>query len=138
VQIPPKTVRYRPIDNVLDGLLGILWGAKTISQSHGTIRLDPAVQRACGRTGGAEPATIARPLPACTTEQMAQLEGVSRYSLKPDGLPPRHRFDEKLLWVDVEVTPRPSGARADGSARPWMGRNRSKTGRKEDPTVDGQ
>jgi hypothetical protein len=46
VQVPQKTVRYRPIDKVLDGLLGILCGAKTISQSNVTIRLDPAVQRA--------------------------------------------------------------------------------------------
>jgi hypothetical protein len=30
VQIPQKTVRYRPIDKLLDGLLGILCGAKTI------------------------------------------------------------------------------------------------------------
>ena len=48
VEVPQKTVRYRPIDKVLDGLLGILCGAKTISQSNGTIRLDPAVQRAFG------------------------------------------------------------------------------------------
>ena len=70
VQVPQKTVRHRPIDKVLDGLLGILCGAKTISQSHGTMRLDPAVQRACGRTGCAEQSTIARTLQACTAEQV--------------------------------------------------------------------
>ena len=32
VQIPQKMVRYRPIDKLLDGLLGSLCGAKTISQ----------------------------------------------------------------------------------------------------------
>src|SRR2546429_1292731 len=53
-QGPQKTVRHRPIDKLLDGLLGILCGAKTISQSNGTIRLEPAVQRACGRPGWAE------------------------------------------------------------------------------------
>ena len=31
VPIPQKTVRYRPTEKVLDGLLGILCGAKTIS-----------------------------------------------------------------------------------------------------------
>ena len=70
VQVPQKTVRYRPIEKVLDGLLGILCGAKTISQSNGTIRLDPAVQRAFGRTGCAEQSTIARTLQACTAEQV--------------------------------------------------------------------
>jgi hypothetical protein len=130
VQIPQKAVRYRPIEKVLDGLLGILCGAKTISQSNGTIRLDPAVQRAFGRTGCAEQSTIARTLQACTAEQVTQLERVSWYDLKRYGHTPRHRFDEQLLWVDVDVTPLPIGVQAEGSERTWMGRNRSKTGRK--------
>ena len=73
VQIPQKTVRYRPIDKVLDGLLGILCGAKTMSQSNVTIRVDPAVQRAFGRTGCAEQATIARTLQASTAETVTEL-----------------------------------------------------------------
>src|SRR5437762_11341216 len=130
VQIPQKTVRYRPSDKVLDGLLGILCGAKTISQSNGTIRLDPAVQRAFGRTGCAEQSTIARTLQASTAETVDQLSRVSWYYLKRYGQTPHHRFAEHLLWVDVDVTPLPIGAQAEGSERTWMGRNGSKTGRK--------
>ena len=130
VQIPQKTVRYRPIDKVLDGLLGILCGAKTIAQSNTTIRIDPAVQRAFGRHGCAEQSTIARPLQASTAETIAQLEQVSWYYLKRYGQTPHHRFAERLLWVDVDLTPLPIGAKAAGSERTWMGRNRSKTGRK--------
>ena len=130
VQIPQKTVRYRPIEKVLDGLLGILCGAKTISQSNVTIRLDPAVQRAFGRTGCAEQSTMARTLQASTAETVAQLSQVSWYYLKRYGQTPHHRFAERLLWVDVEVTPLPIGAQAAGRERTWMGRNRSKTGRK--------
>jgi hypothetical protein len=130
VQIPQKTVRYRPIEKVLDGLLGILCGAKTIAQSNVTIRVDPAVQRAFGRTGCAEQSTIARTLQASTAETVDQLSRVAWYYLKRYGQTPRHRFAERLLWVDVDVTPLPIGAQADGSERTWMGRNRSKTGRK--------
>ena len=107
VQVPQKTVWYRPIDKVLDGLLGILCGAKTLSQSNITIRVDPAVQRACGRTGCAEQATIARTLQACTAETVAHLSRVSWYDLKRYGQPPHHRCAERLLWVDVDVTPLP-------------------------------
>src|SRR5919202_3912443 len=130
VQLPQKSVRYRPIDKVLDALLGILCGAKTISQSNITIRVDPAVQRAFGRTGCAEQATIARTLQASTAETVEQLSRVSWYYLKRYGQTPHHRFAERLLWVDVDVTPLPIGAQAEGSERTWMGRNRSKTGRK--------
>src|SRR2546425_6728557 len=129
-QVPQKTVRYRPIEQVLDGLLGILCGAKTLSQSNSTMRVDPAVQRACGRTGCAEQSTIARTLQASTPETVDQRSRVSWYYLKRSGQTPHHRFAERLLWVDVEVTPLPIGAQADGSERTWMGRNRSQTGRK--------
>jgi hypothetical protein len=128
-QLSQKTVRQRPLDKRLDGLWGILGGAKTISQSNITIRLDPAVQRAFGRTGCAEQSTIARTLQASTAETVEQLSRVSWYSLKRYGQTPHHRFTERLLWGDVEVTPGPLGVQAEGSERTWMGRNRSKTGR---------
>jgi hypothetical protein len=115
---------------VLDALVGILCGAKTIAQSNVTIRTDPAVQRAFGRTGCADQSTIARTLRACTPENVTQLERVSWYYLKRYGATPHHRFHERRLWVDVDITPMPIGAKAEGSERTWMGRNRSKTGRK--------
>jgi len=130
VEVPQKTVRHRPSDTLLDGLLGILCGAKTISQSNSTIRVDPAVPRALGRTGCAEQSTIARPLQASTAETVDQRRRVSWYDLKRYGQTPHHRFAERLLWIDVDVTPLPIGAQAAGSERTWMGRNRSKTGRK--------
>ena len=130
VIVPQKTVRYRPIDKVLDALVGILCGAKTIAQSNVTLRTDPAVQRAFGRTGCADQSTIARTLRACTPENVVQLERVSWYYLKRYGATPHHRFHERRLWVDVDITPMPIGAKAEGSERTWMGRNRSKTGRK--------
>jgi Transposase DDE domain group 1 len=125
-----KTVRYRPIDKLLDALSGMLCGAKTIAQNNTTIRTDRAVQRAFGRTGCAEQSPIARTLRACTAENVAQLDKVSWYYLKRYGAPPRHRFHDTRLWVDIDLTPMPIGAKAEGSERTWMGRNRSKTGRK--------
>jgi hypothetical protein len=130
VQSPQKTVRYRPSDKLLDGLRGLLCGAKTIAQSPITIRIDPAVQRACGRTGCAEQSTIARTLQASTAETVDHLSRVSWYDRKRYGQPPHHRFAERLWWIDVDVTPLPIGVHAEGSERTWMGRNRSKTGRK--------
>lgn len=130
VQIRQKTVRYRPIDKLLDALSGICCGAKTIAQNNVTIRTDRAVQRAFGRNGCAEQSTIARTLRACTAENVGQLQKVSWYYLKRYGATPRHRFHDTRLWVDIDLTPMPIGAKAEGSERTWMGRNRGKTGRK--------
>jgi hypothetical protein len=130
VQVRQKTVRYRPIDKLLDVLGGILCGAKTSAQNNTTIRTDRAVQRACGRTGCAEQSTMARTLRACTAEHVAQLEQVSWYYLTRYGVTPRHRFHDARLWVDIDLTPMPIGAKAEGSERTWRGRNRRKTGRK--------
>src|SRR4029453_7533956 len=130
VQIRQKTVRYRPVDKLLDALSGMLCGAKTIAQNNLTIRTDRAVQRAFGRTGCAEQSTIARTLRACTAENVAQLDKASWYYLKRYGATPRHPFHATLLGVNIDLTPMPIGAKAEGSERTWMGRNRSKTGRK--------
>src|SRR5262249_28404603 len=85
VQIPQKTIKYRPVEKLLDALVGMLCGAKTIAQSNVTVRVDPAVQRAFGRKGCADQSTIARTLQACTAENVAQLEGLSWYYLKRYG-----------------------------------------------------
>ena len=77
VKIRPKTVRYRPLDTLLDALGGIRCGAKTIAQNNVTIRTDRAVQRAFGRTGCAEQSTLARTLRACPAAPVAPCAPVS-------------------------------------------------------------
>src|SRR4029450_3866996 len=38
VRIPQKTIKYRPVEKLLDALVGMLCGAKTIAQSNVTRR----------------------------------------------------------------------------------------------------
>lgn len=129
-QIAQKTIKYRPVDKLLDALMGMRCGAKTIAQSNVTVRVDPAVHRAFGRKGGADQSTMARTLQAGTPQTVKQLEQVAWCYLKRYGHTPRHHCRERLLWVDIDLTPLPTGAKAEGSERTWMGRCRSKTGRK--------
>ena len=79
VKIPQKTVKHQPVDKLLDALMGMLCGAKTMAQSNVTVRVDAAVQRAFGRNGCAEQSTIARTWHVCTAETVTQLEGLSWY-----------------------------------------------------------
>jgi hypothetical protein len=77
-----KVVKYRAVEKCLDGLLGMLCGAKTIAQRNVTMTVDPAVPRAFGRTGCAAPSTRARTLHACPAENVVHLERVWGVYLK--------------------------------------------------------
>src|ERR687887_1306224 len=90
VKIVQKVVKYRPTEKLLDALVGIRCGAKTIAQSNVPIKVDAAVQRAFGRKGCAEQSTIARTLQICTAENVGQLEHISDFYLKRYGVTPRH------------------------------------------------
>src|SRR5215813_168944 len=68
VKIPQKTVKYQPGDKLLDALMGMMCGGKTIGQSNVTVRVDAALQRAFRRRGCAEQSTIARTLHACKAQ----------------------------------------------------------------------
>ena len=59
VKIPQKTVKYRPVDKLLDALVSMLCGAKTIAQSNVTVRVDAA----CSAPLGAKDAPSNPPLP---------------------------------------------------------------------------
>jgi hypothetical protein len=77
VQIPQKPIKYRPVDKLLEALVGMRCGAKTSAQSNVTVRVDPAVHHAFGRTGCADHSTSARTLQAGTPQSVQQLEQVS-------------------------------------------------------------
>jgi hypothetical protein len=79
VQIPQQTVKYQPVDKLLDALVSMLCGAQTSAPSNVTVRVDPALPRAFGRQGCAEQSTIARTLHAWTAETVTQLAGLSWY-----------------------------------------------------------
>jgi hypothetical protein len=57
LQIPQKTITYRPVEKLLDALVGMLCGAKTSAQSTVTVRGDPAATGlwAQGRCGPIHP-----------------------------------------------------------------------------------
>jgi hypothetical protein len=129
VQRAQTVVQYRPRDTRLAGVLGLRCGAKTIAHSHVPMQVDPAVQRAFGRQGGAEPSTIARPLQACPAEKGAPLARVSRDDLQREGVTPRPPCPQERLGVEAEVTPRPMGPKAEGRERAWRGRHRRQPGR---------
>ena len=63
---------------------------------------------------------MARTLRACTAANVTKLERASWYDLKR-WAPPRHRFHDTRLGVDIDLTPMPIGARAEAVRAPGWG-----------------
>jgi len=88
------------------------------------------VQIAFGLPACPDQSTLQDTLDAATPANVAELGGVVeglflRYS---HGV--RRLAAGQKVWVDIDLTPLPASAKAQGSERGYMGRERSKTGRK--------
>jgi hypothetical protein len=95
-----------------------------------TLRVDPALQAAFGLPGCADQSVLADTLDAASDQDVADLrQGVEeifrRYSRTR-----RHRPSQGILTLDLDLSPLPASSQAEGSERCYMGRCRSKTGRK--------
>ena len=66
VKIGQKVLKYTPVQKLEMFLVGVLAGAKAVSHTATTVRLDPALISAFGLPGCAEQSSIAETLTAAT------------------------------------------------------------------------
>src|SRR5450755_4167603 len=66
VRIRQKSLKYSPVQKLLMFVVGLLAGAKAVSHTDRTVRLDPALCAAFGLPGCAEQSAIADTLNAAT------------------------------------------------------------------------
>jgi hypothetical protein len=130
VHIQQKVLKYTSVQKLEMFFVALLAGAKAVSQTNLSVRVDPALSTAFGLPGCAEQSGIAHTLDAATEEDVSALreavaETVRRYSQAR-----RHDFSREPLVLDLDLSPLPASRHAEGSTRGYMGRCRSKTGRK--------
>ena len=130
VKIQQKVLKYTPVQKLEMFLVAVLAGAKAVSQTATTVRLDPALISAFGLPGCAEQSSIAQTLNAATEQDVADLQATLGELFGSFSQAQRHGFPHKLLVLDVDLSPLPASSAAEGSERGYMGRCRSKTGRK--------
>jgi hypothetical protein len=130
VKIQQKVLKYTPVQKLEMFLVAVLAGAKAVSQTATTVRLDPALISAFGLPGCAEQSSIAQTLNAATEQDVADLQATLGELFGSFSQAHRHGFPHKLLVLDVDLSPLPASSEASGSERGYMGRCRSKTGRK--------
>lgn len=130
VHLQQKALKYTPVQK-LEMLFGsVLAGAKAVAHIDFTRRSDPALYRAFGLPGCAEQSVIADTLDAATEADLAALRQAMTDLFERYSLARRHDFRQDLLVLDIDLSPLPASRHAEGSERGYMGRCRSKTGRK--------
>ena len=125
-----KVRKYTPVQKVEMVFVSLLAGAKAIYHTGTTLRVDPALQAAFGLPGCAEQSVLADTLDAATDAEVAALRAVVEASFRQYSQARRHDFGQAVLVLDVDLSPLPASKHAEGSTRGYMGRCRSKTGRK--------
>ena len=130
VRLHQKVRQYTPAHKLEMVFVSLLAGAKSIYQTGTTLRVDPALQAAFGLPGCAEQSVLADTLDAATDADVAALRQVVEASLVQYSQARRHDYRQAVLVLDVDLSPLPTSKRAEGAIRGYMGRCRSKTGRK--------
>jgi hypothetical protein len=130
VQIKQKVCKYTPIQKVEMVFVALLAGAKAIVHTGTTLRVDPALQRAFGLPGCADQSVLAETLNAATEKDVADLRAAVESLFRQHSQACHHDFAQDLLVLDIDLSPLPASRTAEGSERCYMGRCRSRTGRK--------
>ena len=128
-----KTLRYTPVQKIEMLFVSLLAGAKAVAHSGLTLRADRALQVAFGLPGCAEQSVLADTLDAATDEDVAALRRACDALFRQHSetmRQVRQELGRSWLTLDLDLSPCPTGATAEGGERSYMGRYRSKTGRR--------
>jgi hypothetical protein len=120
VQFLTPTHTAEPVEALLDLLVGLLAGCEVVAQVNTTIRSDPLLAHAWGRTQFAEQSTIARTLDAATSIQVAQWRAANEATLRWIGQVGQHAFAHAMLLLDLDLTGLVASARAQGSQKGYF------------------
>ena len=120
VEFLTPTHTAHPVEALLDLLVGLLAGCEVVAQVNTTIRSDPLLARAWGRTQFAEQSTIARTLDATTSLQVAQWRAANEAMLRWMGLVGQHAFAQAPLLLDLDLTGLAASAQAQGSQKGYF------------------
>ncbi len=130
VHMEQKVLKYTPIQKLEMLFVGLLAGIKAVSHTATTVRVDRALTAAFGLPGCADQSVLADTLDAASDADVADLQAALADLFSQYSQARQHPFEQELLVLDVDLSPLPASKHAEGSERGYLGRSRSKTGRK--------
>lgn len=120
VRFTQPTHTSDPVGALLDLCVALLAGCEVVAQVNTTIRSDPLLAQAWGRTSFSEQSTIARVLDACTSAQVVQWRQANEATLRWIGRLYQHSFVQDWLRLDLDLTALQASARAEGSEKGYF------------------
>jgi hypothetical protein len=117
LNLPMKTVRHSPHEKLMDVLVSILGGCRSVQHVNTRLRPDLALAAAWGRRQFAEQSVLARTLDRFRPEQLAQLRRGSEVLFRRESRMLRHDFARDWLWLDIDLTPLPISKHAEDSTK---------------------
>ncbi len=123
VEIPQKTITYRPTDKLVFATLGIIAGASTISDINTALRPHGALLLAFGYCKCADQSVIQETINAATSETVFQLQQAV------DGIWEKHHLtssplssltESKPVTIDMDLSALPVSKRAEGATKGYV------------------
>jgi hypothetical protein len=112
VHIAQKVRQYTPLDKLRDAFIAMLSGVSGLYLIDTVVRPDPALQRAFGRNGCAEQATIHDTLYAAQADNVLQLRAVWREMFRRYSHTSQHDYTRLPLVIDLDLSGERTGRRA--------------------------
>jgi hypothetical protein len=131
VKIVQKIVKYSPSEKLLDAFIAMLAGAQGMVEINKCVRADLGLQRAFGRTGCAEQSVVQDTLDACTVENVSQMHQAMERIFQRHSQTYRHDYQLDWQLLDVDMTGRPCGKKAEFASKGYFAKQRNRRGRQE-------
>jgi hypothetical protein len=107
VKIGQKVLKYTPVQKLEMFLVAVLAGAKAVSHTATTVRIDPALVSAFGLPGCAEQSSIAETLNAATEQDVADVQEALDELFRSYSQSRQYDFTRDFLILDVDLSPFP-------------------------------
>jgi hypothetical protein len=120
VKIPQKTVIYRPTDKLRAVFVAIMAGAHGLVEVNTTLRADKGLGVAFDLPRWPDQSTLSETLSACTAETATAMRTCLSTIYQQHGQAMRHRPEDGLLILDIDLTGLPCGVQAEGATKGYF------------------
>jgi hypothetical protein len=131
VKVAQKTVKYTPVEKLIDAEIAMLAGAQGLVEINKRLRPERGLQAAFGRAGCAEQSVVQDTLDACTLANVIQMQAGLDRVYRQYGQGCRHDYRKAWQLLDVDMTGRPCGKKAAFATKGYYAKQRNRRGRQE-------